>query len=387
MTDPLKRVEYSEGRGFISATEEIIEDLRNGRMVVLVDAEDRENEGDLVIPAQMATPDAINFMARYGRGLICLALTEERADALRLEAMARTNRTRMGTAFTVSIEAKDGISTGISAADRSHTIRTAIDPSKDHRDLVSPGHVFPLIARDGGVLVRAGHTEASVDLARMAGLTPAGVICEIMNDDGTMARMPDLVAFAQRHGLKIGTIEDMVAHRLKHDSIVKRVGETTVSSAFGGNFRMLAYETTVDAVQHLALVKGDVSQPGPVLVRVHAVDPAADLLGIGTATAQPTQIARAMAMIAAEGRGIIVLIRDLRPKAVSQWIETHSGTPTPVASIRPGRERRQVEIGIGSQILRDLGVTEMVLLSNSQTQSYVGVEGHGLKIVGQRKIG
>jgi 3,4-dihydroxy 2-butanone 4-phosphate synthase / GTP cyclohydrolase II len=231
VTDNLKRVEYSEGRGFISSTDEIIEDLRNGRMVVLVDAEDRENEGDLVIPAQMATPDAINFMARFGRGLICLALTEERADTLRLEAMARTNRTRMGTAFTVSIEAKDGISTGISAADRSHTIRTAIDTSKDHRDLVSPGHVFPLIARDGGVLVRAGHTEASVDLARMAGLTPAGVICEIMNDDGTMARMPDLVPFAQRHGLKIGTIEDMVAHRRKNDHIVTRVAETDVSAA------------------------------------------------------------------------------------------------------------------------------------------------------------
>lgn len=387
MTEPLKRVEYSEGKGFISSTEEIIEDLRNGRMVILVDAEDRENEGDLVIPAQMATPDAINFMARFGRGLICLAITEERAEVLRLEAMARTNRTRMGTAFTVSIEAKDGISTGISAADRSHTIRTAIDPTKDYRDLVSPGHVFPLVARDGGVLVRTGHTEASVDLARMAGLTPAGVICEIMNDDGTMARMPDLIPFAQRHGLKIGTIEDMVAHRLKNDSIVTRVAETSVESAFGGEFRLLAYETTVDAVQHLALVRGDVSSPGPVLVRVHAVDPAADLLGIGNATVQPTQIARAMEAIAKEGRGVIVLIRDLRPKAVSQWIEAHSNTTTQVTAIRHGRERRQVEIGIGSQILRDLGVTEMVLLSNSPAHSYVGVEGHGLKIVGQRKIG
>ena len=387
MNEPLKRVEYSEGKGFISSIDEIIEDLRNGRMVVLVDAEDRENEGDLVIPAQMATPDAINFMARFGRGLICLALTEERADALRLEAMARTNRTRMGTAFTVSIEAKDGISTGISAADRSHTILTAIDASKDHRDLVSPGHIFPLVARDGGVLVRAGHTEASVDLARMAGLTPAGVICEIMNDDGTMARMPDLVAFAQRHGLKIGTIEDMVAHRLRHDSIVKRVGETDVTSAFGAGFRMVAYETTVDAVEHLALVKGDLSQPGPVLVRVHAVDPAADLLGIGAAVGQPAQLARAMEIVGKEGRGVIVLIRDLRPKAVSQWIEAKSTGTTPVAQIRPGRERRTVEVGIGSQILRDLGVQEMVLLTNSPAHVYVGLEGYGLKIVGQRKIG
>jgi 3,4-dihydroxy 2-butanone 4-phosphate synthase / GTP cyclohydrolase II len=387
VTDTLKRVEYSEGKGFVSSTDEILEDLRNGKMVVLVDAEDRENEGDLVIPAQMATPDAINFMARFGRGLICLALTEERADALRLEAMARTNRTRMGTAFTVSIEAKDGISTGISAADRSHTVRTAIDPSKDHRDLVSPGHVFPLVARDGGVLVRTGHTEASVDLARMAGLTPAGVICEIMNDDGTMARMPDLVAFAQRHGLKIGTIEDLVAHRLRHDRIVTRVAETDVDSAYGGTFRMVAYETTVDAVQHLALVRGDLSAPGPVLVRVHAVDPAADLLGIGRDAEQPTQIARAMEQIAAEGRGVVVVIRDLRPKAVSQWIETKTGDGAAVTPIRHRRERRQVEIGIGSQILRDLGVRDMVVLSNSAGQSYVGLEGHGLRIVGTRKIG
>jgi 3,4-dihydroxy 2-butanone 4-phosphate synthase/GTP cyclohydrolase II len=387
VTDTLKRVEYSEGKGFVSSTDEILEDLRNGKMVVLVDAEDRENEGDLVIPAQMATPDAINFMARFGRGLICLALTEERADALRLEAMARTNRTRMGTAFTVSIEAKDGISTGISAADRSHTVRTAIDPSKDHRDLVSPGHVFPLVARDGGVLVRTGHTEASVDLARMAGLTPAGVICEIMNDDGTMARMPDLVAFAQRHGLKIGTIEDLVAHRLRHDRIVTRVAETDVDSAYGGTFRMVAYETTVDAVQHLALVRGDLSAPGPVLVRVHAVDPAADLLGIGRDAEQPTQIARAMEQIAAEGRGVVVVIRDLRPKAVSQWIETKTGDGAAVTPIRHRRERRQVEIGIGSQILRDLSVRDMVVLSNSAGQSYVGLEGHGLRIVGTRKIG
>jgi 3,4-dihydroxy 2-butanone 4-phosphate synthase / GTP cyclohydrolase II len=251
--------------------------------------------------------------------------------------------------------------------------------------------VFPLIARDGGVLVRAGHTEASVDLARMAGLTPAGVICEIMNDDGTMARMPDLVPFAQRHGLKIGTIEDMVAHRLKNDRIVTRVAETDVSSAFGGGFRMLAYETTVDAVQHLALVKGDLAAPGPVMVRVHAVDPAADLLGIGAIGAQPTLLARSMEMIASEGRGVVVLIRDLRPKAVSQWIDAQnaakSGAAAGVTKIRPGRERRQVEIGIGSQILRDLGVRDMVLLSNSAAQSYVGLEGYGLKIVDVKKIG
>ena len=386
MKDGLKRVAYEEGRGFLSPVDDILDDLRNGRMIILVDAEDRENEGDLVVPAQMATPDVINFMAKHGRGLICLSLTEARGEQLRLEAMTKRNGQRTGTAFTVSIEAREGISTGISAHDRARTIATAIDPTKGADDIVSPGHVFPLIAREGGTLVRAGHTEASVDLARMAGLYPAGVICEIMNDDGTMARMPDLVAFAQRHGLKIGTIEDMVAHRLKHDRIVTRVAETDVKSTFGGGFRMVAYETTVDSVQHLALVKGDLTQPGPTLVRVHAVDPAADLLGIGVAAAHPSQIARAMDIISTEGRGVIVLIRDLRPKAVSQWIDAQSGATDPVATIRPSRERRQVEIGIGSQILRDLGVTEMVLLTNSPAQPYVGLEGYGLKIVGHRKI-
>ncbi|MEQ1649243.1 MAG: 3,4-dihydroxy-2-butanone-4-phosphate synthase [Hyphomicrobiaceae bacterium] len=390
MTGPLKRVEFAEGRGFISSIDEVVEDLRNGRMIVLVDAEDRENEGDLVIPAQMATPDAINFMAKHGRGLICLTLTEARADQLRLEAMARTNRAGMGTAFTVSIEAREGITTGISAADRSHTIRTAIDPSKDHRDIVSPGHVFPLVAREGGTLVRAGHTEASVDLARLAGLTPAAVICEIMNDDGTMARMPDLVAFAQRHGLKIGTIEDLVAHRLQNDRIIKRVAEAAITSAYGGDFQMVAYETTVDAVEHIALVKGDLKAPGPMLVRVHAVNPTSDLLGIGAQGDRAAMLHRSMDLIAAEGRGVIVIIRDLRPKAVSQFMASLTATEPQADAMKKGRrpsERRQVEIGIGSQILADLGVTDMVLLTNSPSHVYVGLEGYGLSIVGQRKIG
>ncbi len=293
--------------------------------------------------------------------------------------MARNNKARMRTAFTVSIEAREGISTGISAADRARTIATAIDPTKDHSAIVSPGHVFPLIAREGGVLVRAGHTEASVDLARMAGLYPAGVICEIMNDDGTMARMPDLVPFAQRHALKIGTIEDLIAHRLRHDRIVKPVAKTSVASAFGGDFTMHVYETTVDPVEHIALVKGDLSAPGPILVRVHAVNPAADLLGIGS-TGSSTVIQRSMDAISREGRGIIVLIRDLRPKGVSQWI-TERSAPQPKSG-----ERRQVEVGIGSQILRELGVSEMILLSNSPASVYVGLEGHGLKITGTRKI-
>ena len=381
-TDTLRRVEYAEGKGFISPTEDVLEDFRNGRMIVLVDAEDRENEGDLVIPAQFATPEAINFMAKHGRGLICLSLTEGRAEALNLEFMARKNQARNRTAFTVSIEAKEGIATGISAHDRAHTIRTAIDVSKGATDIVSPGHVFPLVAREGGVLVRAGHTEASVDLARLAGLYPSGVICEIMNDDGTMARMPDLVAFAQRHGLKVGTIEDMIAYRLKNDRIVNRTSTTVVDSAYGGHFDLHTYVTMVEEVEHLALVKGDLTKPGPVLVRVHAVSVHADLLGIGTHGEKGSLVQKSMELIAREGRGALVLLRDLRPHSVSDWITNHN------KAVRGGRsdERRPVEIGIGSQILRDLGVSEMTLLTNQPQSRYVGLEGYGLKITGTRKI-
>jgi 3,4-dihydroxy 2-butanone 4-phosphate synthase / GTP cyclohydrolase II len=389
VSTPTKHVAYAEGRGFISDVTEVLEDLRNGRMVILVDAEDRENEGDLVIAAQMATPDAVNFMAKHGRGLICLSITETRADALRLETMARTNRTRLGTAFTVSIEAKDGISTGISAADRARTIATAIDQTKGADDIVSPGHVFPLIAREGGVLVRAGHTEASVDLARMAGLYPAGVICEIMNDDGSMARMPDLVGFAQRHGLKIGTIEDLVAYRLRNDRIIKPVAQTRVKSAFGGDFELRVYETKVDHAEHLALVKGDLTAPGPVLVRVHAVAAMSDLLGITTGAGADQQIAKSMAAIEKEGRGVIVLIRDLRPKAVSEWVAAQSKLTTvgvDTAKHEKSGERRRVETGIGSQILLDLGVRDMILLTNSPASVYVGLEGYGLTITGTRRI-
>jgi 3,4-dihydroxy 2-butanone 4-phosphate synthase / GTP cyclohydrolase II len=383
VTGDLSTVAYQEGRGFLSPTPEIIEDLRNGRMVILVDAEDRENEGDLVIPAQMATPDAINFMAKNGRGLICLTLTQARADQLRLEYMVRSSGSRERTAFTVSIEAREGVSTGISAHDRARTIATAIDPTKDYRDIVSPGHVFPLIAREGGVLVRAGHTEASVDLMRLAGLYPAAVICEIMNDDGTMARMPDLVAFAQRHGLKVGTIEDLIAFRLENDRIVRPIARRQVESVYGGTFDLHVYETTVEPVEHLALVKGDLAQPGPVLVRVHAVNALADLLGIGTEGEKGSLIEKAMEAIVREGRGVIVLIRDLRPKSVSDWIAHRADVSRRKGE---GRGRRQVEIGVGSQILRDLGVRDMVLLSNSPTSVYVGLEGYGLKIVGQRRI-
>ncbi len=378
----LGRAVYAEGMGFISPIEDIVEDFRNGRMIILVDAEDRENEGDLVIPAQMATPDAINFMAKFGRGLICLSLTEGRAAQLQLEFMTRKNEARNRTAFTVSIEAREGIATGISARDRARTIATAIDTSKGADDIVSPGHVFPLIAREGGVLVRAGHTEASVDLCRMAGLYPAGVICEIMNDDGTMARMPDLVAFAQRHGLKVGTIEDMIAYRLKHDRIVNESTSSRVDSVYGGIFDLHVYETKVDSYEHLALVHGDVTKPGPVLVRVHAVNITHDLLGIGTEGTRGTLIQKSMEMIAKEGRGVVVLLRDLRPRSVSDWIAKR---------VRPAEkskveERRLVEIGIGSQILRDLGVKEMVLLTNQPQSRYIGLEGYGLKIVSTKRI-
>ena len=383
MTHEPAKVAFAEGRGFLSAVPEILDDMRNGRMVILVDAEERENEGDLIIPAQMATPDAINFMARFGRGLICLAMTPTRAGDLGLEAMVRRNASRNRTAFTQSIEAREGISTGISAADRARTIATAIDTTKGEDDIVSPGHVFPLVAREGGVLMRAGHTEASVDLARLAGLYPAAVICEIMNDDGTMARMPDLVAFAQRHGLKIGAISDLIAYRLQNEHIVRAVTKTPVTTAAAGKFELHVYETTVEPGEHLALVKGDLSAPGPVLVRVHAVNALADLLGVDEAAEGGSQIEAAMRAIDKEGRGVIVLIRDLRAKSVSEWVTQRI---EPDKKGEGAAERRQVEIGVGSQILTDLGVRDMVLLTNSPAHVYVGLEGFGLRIVGTRRI-
>jgi 3,4-dihydroxy 2-butanone 4-phosphate synthase / GTP cyclohydrolase II len=389
VTNQLKRAEYTVGRGFISPVEDIVDDIRNGRMVILVDAEDRENEGDLIIAAQMATPDAVNFMARHGRGLICLALPQQRAEQLNLEMMARQNRSGLGTAFTVSIEAREGISTGISAADRARTIATAIDPTKDHRDIVSPGHVFPLIARNDGVLVRAGHTEASVDLARMAGLYPAAVICEIMNDDGTMARLPDLMSFAQRHNLKIGTIEDMIAYRLSHDKIVRETAKRTVDSSYGGTFDLHLFETITTPGEHIALVKGDLSKPGPVLVRVHAIKALEDLVGIGLEAGSGSLIGKSMEAIAKEGRGVIVLIRDLRPSSVSEAL----GIAPPSTGSRSGRpsksplaERKHIENGVGAQILRSLGVSDMTLLTNSPSTVYVGLEAYGLKIIGTRRI-
>ncbi len=365
--------------GQLSSIEEIIDDARSGRMFILVDAEDRENEGDLVIPAQMATPEAINFMARFGRGLICLALTQDRAETLHLELMARSNQSRHSTNFTVSIEAREGITTGISAHDRSHTIATAIDPAKNSHDIVSPGHVFPLVARDGGVLVRAGHTETAVDIARLAGLYPAGVICEIMNDDGTMARMPDLMAFAQFHGLKIGTIADLIAYRRKYDSLVRVVEEKHIDSLHGAEFDLKIYQNTADGQEHIALIKGDVAAPGPVLARIHALNVMEDVVGFGGKRGRRSLIERALATIAKEDRGVFILIREAQPSAVSARLR----------GALEGSEAggRLVDYGIGAQILLDLGVREMELLSNSPLPKIIGLDGYGLKIVGRRPIG
>jgi 3,4-dihydroxy 2-butanone 4-phosphate synthase/GTP cyclohydrolase II len=382
--DALRVIDKSELSNQLASTEEILEDARQGRMFILVDAEDRENEGDLVIPAEKATPEAINFMARFGRGLICLAITQGRADALNLQLMARSNQSRHTTAFTVSIEAREGITTGISAYDRAKTIEVAIDPARGAKDIVSPGHVFPLVAQDGGVLVRAGHTEAAVDLARMAGLLPAGVICEIMNDDGTMSRMPDLLKFAQFHGLKIGTIADLIAYRRRKDQLVERVGERTVESVYGGPFRLFVYRNRLDGSEHLALVKGDVAGADPVLVRMHAVNIFEDLLAVGRNKGRRSLVERAMQRIGDEGRGVIVLIRDVRENAISQRLS--EGVAGDAMADGLGPEKRLVDYGIGAQILLDIGVKNLVLLSNSPMPKVIGLEGYGLNIIARRSL-
>jgi 3,4-dihydroxy 2-butanone 4-phosphate synthase/GTP cyclohydrolase II len=360
----------------ISPSEEIIEEARSGRMYILVDAEDRENEGDLVIPAQFATPEQVNFMARFGRGLICLALTDARTRELGLPPMASRNQTRHSTAFTVSIEAKEGITTGISAHDRAHTIAVAIDPTKNHDDIVSPGHVFPLSARDGGVLVRAGHTEASVDIARLAGLIPAAVICEIMNDDGTMARLPDLVSFAQLHNLKVGTIADLIAYRRINDHLVEKRLETTFESRHGP-FRLVLFANRLDGQEHVALVRGEPKANQPTLVRMHRVDFLDDI--VGKKGTRQSKIDQALSEIAEEpDGGVLVLLRNLDPLNLSRrfGLEAHA---------HPPEEGALREYGVGAQILRELGVRQMVVLSNAP-QRVVGLEGYGLAIVGWRNF-
>jgi 3,4-dihydroxy 2-butanone 4-phosphate synthase/GTP cyclohydrolase II len=366
-------VVHAELSKYLSSAEELIEEARNGRMFILLDDDDRENEGDLVVPAQFATPDAINFMARHARGLICLALTKQRVEKLGLPLMSQQNGTRHQTAFTVSIEAREGVTTGISAADRAKTIAVAIQSDSTRDDITTPGHVFPLLAREGGTLVRAGHTEASVDIARKAGLNPSAVICEIMNDDGTMARLPDLVTFAQKHNLKLGTIADLIAHRRLTERLVRKVEEGVFKHAAGGDWRAIVFANTVEYQEHLALVKGNISDGAPVMVRMHAVDLLDDMTG------QPHWIAvhNAMHMIGQAGRGVVVMIREHRKTALAERVRLLSAQP------RPPRELR--DYGIGAQILLDLGVKNMILLTNRR-RTVIGLEGYGLNIVEQRMI-
>ncbi|MGJ8604233.1 MAG: 3,4-dihydroxy-2-butanone-4-phosphate synthase [Marivita sp.] len=354
----------------ISSVEEIIEDARNGKMFILVDHEDRENEGDLVIPAQWATPDVINFMAMHGRGLICLAMTPKRIEELGLELMSTNNSSRHETAFTISIEAREGVTTGISAADRARTVSVAIDGTKGAQDIATPGHVFPLRAKDGGVLVRAGHTEAAVDVSRLAGLNPSGVICEIMNEDGTMSRLPELVAFAQRHNLKIGTISDLIAYRRRNDNLVRVRTEEMIQSEFGGDWLMRIYTDETHGDEHIVLTKGDLSGDAPVLVRMHALDPMLDVVGTGP-RGRADEFQHAMRAVAEEGRGVVVLLRDTSMKL-------DVGDEVSPKTLR--------QYGLGAQILSSLGLSKLRLLTNSPTPKVVGLEAYGLEIVGTQKI-
>jgi 3,4-dihydroxy 2-butanone 4-phosphate synthase/GTP cyclohydrolase II len=377
--DTLTRLEKLIQRGnteVLVGPETIIDEARNGRMFILVDDDDRENEGDLVIPAQMATPDAINFMARHGRGLICLALTKERAEQLGLEPMTRTNRSRNETAFTVSIEAREGITTGISAADRARTIAVAIDASNGPDALVSPGHVFPLIARPGGVLVRAGHTEAAVDVARLAGLNPSGVICEVMREDGTMARLDDLMEFARLHGLKIGTIRDLIAYRLKKDHLVERVATCPFTASSRADWQAQVFRDKSSGEEQLALVHGTLDSSKPVLVRMHSLDLFADVLGEKGPKSDLLQ--NAMRMIEEEGSGVVVALHAAASGSLSRSIDLRAGKPAEIGDAVRG-------YGTGAQILAALGIHDMILLSNAR-HAPVGLAGYGLAIVEERPI-
>lgn len=380
---------------FLSPISEVIEDIRNGKMVVVVDDEDRENEGDLIVAGQMATPDAINFMAKYGRGLICLAMTGDRVDHLGLSLMSSDNRSQFETAFTTSIEARDGVTTGISASDRARTIAVAIDPANGRDEIVTPGHVFPLRAQDGGTLVRTGHTEAAVDLARLAGLNPSGVICEIMNEDGTMARLPDLVKFSQFHGLKLATIADLIAYRLRNDSIVERSMTTRITRDRGGDFKLIVYRNRVSDAEHLALVKGDISGDEPVQVRMHAVNILDDMIH-DTTNSRESELEGALQAIGEEGRGVMVIIREPWAEKLSNQVRArHQAPADPAAassevamSSDDGRETASPalrDFGVGAQILADLGLKEIVLLTN-RARAIKGIEGFGLTVVGRKPI-
>jgi len=360
----------------LSTIEEVIADAKAGKLFILVDDEDRENEGDLCVVAECATADAINFMAKYGRGLICLALTRQRTETLGLAMMDRRNESRHETAFTVSIEAREGVTTGISAHDRAHTIKTAIDPNCNERDITTPGHIFPLVGRDGGTLVRAGHTEAVIDIARAAGYdNPAGVICEIMNDDGRMARLPDLVTFAKAHDLKIASIADLIAWRRRNESLVQRMVETTVTTRIGGDWRMMIYANTISNIEHIALVKGDISGDAPVLVRMHALDLMADLLGEVSEKRAGNELAAAMQMIGDAGQGVVVVLREASASSLTAMVSQKI-----VAQVNGGSNRELRDYGVGAQILTDLGVCQMVLLSNTRP-NVVSLEGYDLEII------
>lgn len=369
----------SNARPALVPIEEIIDEARNGRMFILVDDEDRENEGDLIIPAQMATPDAINFMAKHGRGLICLALAKARVDQLGLDLMSRNNGTRHETAFTVSIEARDGVTTGISAADRARTIAVAIDASKGAEHIVTPGHVFPLVAREGGVLVRAGHTEAAVDVARLAGLNPSGVICEIMKDDGTMARMDDLVAFAQEHGLKIGTIRDLIAYRRRHDHLVEKRAEMRFHSRWGGDWKAMTFFNKATGDELIALQKGRIDPETPTLVRMHTMSMFVDVFGEESERAG--LLSESMKLIGEAGAGVIVVINKPMKDLVTRFMRLRAEGKG--AGDREVEELR--DYGLGAQILAELGVHDMVLLTNTH-HTLVGLDGYGLSIVGEKPI-
>jgi 3,4-dihydroxy 2-butanone 4-phosphate synthase/GTP cyclohydrolase II len=374
--DTLKKLERYLSYSGLSPIEEIIDEARNGRMFILVDDEDRENEGDLIIPAQMATPDAINFMAKYGRGLICLSMTKERVDQLGLPLMSRNNGTRHETAFTVSIEAREGVTTGISAADRARTVAVAIDASKGPEHIVTPGHVFPLVAKPGGVLIRAGHTEAAVDVARLAGLNPSGVICEIMNDDGTMARMDSLVEFARTHKLKIGTIRDLIAYRRKHDHLVEKRTETRFTSRWGGEWKLTTFYNKATGTEQTALVMGHIDPDKPTLVRMHLLNPFADIYG--EKSPRSDLIERSMEMIAQEGAGVIVILNRPMSGWMTRAVEAReTGDSSAMDELR--------DYGVGAQILTELGVQDMILLTNSH-HTLIALDGYGLSIVGERPI-